>query len=43
MLLLYYKLTDKGMLAADVNLDGVINEDDALLIQQYDAGVIKHF
>ncbi len=38
-----YKLTDKGMLAADVNLDGVINEDDALLIQQYDAGVIKHF
>ena len=37
-----YPLRDNGI-AADVNLDGVINEDDALLIQQYDAGVIKHF
>lgn len=38
-----YGLSDEGLRAADVNLDGVVDKDDALLIQKYDAGVIKHF
>lgn len=38
-----YALSPEGKRAADVNLDGVVDEDDALLIQQYEAGLIKHF
>lgn len=38
-----YGLSEEGARAADVNLDGVVDEADALLIQQYDAGMIKHF
>jgi len=38
-----YGLSEEGMLAADVNLDGVVDKADSLLIQQYDAGVVKHF
>lgn len=38
-----YQLTEPGKLAADVNFDGVVTEDDALLIQQLDARVINGF
>ena len=38
-----YGLSDEGKRAADINLDGVVDKADALLIQQYEAGVIKHF
>ena len=38
-----YPLTENGMHAADVNFDGVVTEDDALLIQQLDAGMINGF
>ena len=38
-----YDLSYEEKRAADVNLDGVVDKADALLIQQYDAGVIKHF
>ncbi len=38
-----YSLSEEGERAADVNLDGVVDKTDVLLIQQYDAGIIKHF
>ena len=38
-----YQLNENGKLAADVNFDGVVTEDDALLIQQLDARVINGF
>lgn len=38
-----YGLSEKGTIAADVNFDGVVTEDDALLIQQLDARVINGF
>ncbi len=38
-----YQLTEPGKLAADVNFDGVVTKEDALLIQQLDAGMINGF
>ncbi len=38
-----YPLVNNGPVAADVNFDGVVTKDDALLIQQLDAGMINGF
>lgn len=38
-----YPLTENGMHAADVNFDGVVTNEDAVLIQKLDAGLINGF
>lgn len=38
-----YGLSEKGTIAADVNFDGKVTNEDALLIQKLDAGLINGF